>query len=72
MHDFKWSAVALGFIGLMVFVKVLNIISVLAGVLGLVLSFTSAMYWQYHFNFNELTAMHVAGIFVMLVSLRMV
>lgn len=51
---------------MMIFVKVRNIIAVLAGVLGLVLSFTSALYWQYHFDFNELTAMHVAGIFVML------
>jgi len=65
-HDFKWSLAALTFIGLMVFVKVRNVFVVLAGVLGLVLSFTSAMYWQYHFNFDQLTAMHVAGIFVML------
>lgn len=50
----------------MIFVKVRNVIAVLAGVSGLVLSFTSALYWQYHFDFNELTAMHVAGIFVML------
>jgi len=65
-HDFKWSLAALTFIGLMVFVKVRNVFEVLAGVLGLVLSFTSAMYWQYHFNFDQLTAMHIAGIFVML------
>ena len=50
----------------MVFVKVWNVFLVFAGVLGLVLSFTSALYWQYHFNFTDLTAMHVAGIFVML------
>jgi len=65
-HDFKWSLIALCFIGLMVFVKVFNVVAVLAGLLGLVLSFTAALYWQFHFDFNELTALHVAGIFVML------
>ena len=50
----------------MVFVKVRNLFLVFAGVLGLVLSFTSALYWQHHFDFTDLTALHVAGIFVML------
>lgn len=52
----------------MIFVKVLDLVTVIAGLVGLVLSFTAALYWQHHFNFNELTAMHVAGVFVMLVS----
>ena len=67
-NDFKWSLAALCFIAFMLFVKVMNVFAVLAGVLGLVLSFTSALYWQLHFDFNEMTALHVAGLFVMLVS----
>jgi len=65
-YDFKWSLAALCFIAVMVFIKVFNVITVLFAVLGLILSFTTALYWQYHFDFNEMTALHVAGLFVML------
>ena len=65
-HDFKWSLVALSVIGLMIFVKIRSVFLVLAGMLGIFLSFTSALFWQYHFEFSDLSALHVAGIFVML------
>ena len=65
-NDALWSLGALCFIATCIYVKVFNIFAVLAGVLGLVLSFTSALYWQNFFEFNGLTALHVAGIFVML------
>ena len=69
-HDIRWSLAALCFIAFVVFAKVRNAFEVLAGVSGLVLSFTSALYWQRHFDFDQLTAMHVAGVYVMLVSAR--
>ena len=65
-YDFKWSLAALCFIAVMVFIKVFNVVTVLFAVLGLILSFTTALYWQYHFDFSEMTALHVAGLFVML------
>jgi len=65
-YDFKWSLAALCFIAVMVFIKVFNVVTVLFSVLGLILSFTTALYWQNHFDFSEMTALHVAGLFVML------
>jgi hypothetical protein len=66
-HDTFWSFASLGFIGLMIFLKVQNGFVFFFSLLGLMLSFVTAFYWcSAHFDIQEITLLHVAGLFVML------
>lgn len=66
-HDALWSVASLVFIGFIVFLKVRNVFVVFFSVLGLVLAFSSSYYWcSVHFGVQEITMLHIAGLFVML------
>jgi predicted RND superfamily exporter protein len=66
-HDTFWSFASLGFIGLMILLKVQNGFVFLFSMLGLLLSFSTALYWcSAHFAIQEITLLHVSGLFVML------
>lgn len=66
-HDVLWSICSLGFIGLMIFLKVRDGFVFLFSLLGLLLSFFTAFYWvSVHFNIEEITLLHVSSLFVML------
>ena len=66
-HDALWSAGSLIFISLMIFLKVRNAFVCLSGMLGLVLAFSTAYYWvAWHFDIQQITLLHVSGLFVML------
>jgi hypothetical protein len=66
-HDTFWSFASLGFIGLMILLKVQNGFVFLFSMFGLLLSFSTALYWcSAHFAIHEITLLHVSGLFVML------
>lgn len=66
-HDTLWSIGSLIVIGMMIFLKVQDIVVFFFGMLGLLLAFTTSYYWcAMHFGVQVITLLHVSGLFVML------
>jgi predicted RND superfamily exporter protein len=66
-HDILWSVGSLCFIGLMILFKVHDFFVFFFAILGLLLAFTTSYYWcLVHFDIQEITLLHVSGLFVML------